>query len=87
MIITPHACRRFIERCMGEKDLYYTDKELNFAKKTLEHSVTPSLCNFLEGTRYRAIIDGFPDFRACFKVEDNEHILATVIFLEDKRNG
>jgi len=78
MVFTDHAIERALERLRGSNIVNPSKDMCNSIEVALRCIIEPSGINFLEGTIYKAKIEGYDDYRAVIVVEDGVHIVKTI---------
>ena len=78
LITSHHSRKRAFERLI-ESNEPLGELEHQFMDKLLLESIIPFRGGMVEGSKYYAQIDGYPNHRAVIVVQDNTHIIKTVI--------
>jgi hypothetical protein len=78
MVFTDHAIERALERLRSSKVVNPSKDMRNSMEVALRCIIEPSVISFLEGATYKAMIEGYDDYRAVIVVEDGTHVVTTI---------
>ena len=79
MVFTDHAIKRALERLECLKVVDPSKCMRDDVEVALRCIIEPSGINLLEGTTYKAMIEGYDDYRAVIVVENGVHIVKSVV--------